>query len=402
MLKMFRKKCTTKESHDMHNLSVQGDKKLCIFIVAFFLTSAINTSIKTICPIPKNLWGITSSVFMLILGGTLLLALPVILNRGWKKLLISEGIFACVFVCSFLAGNAPNSLLLRSGFWSMGVCIPLAFAAYVLLDKEMLLKMLYMSSRIQCIPLWMTLYFMKQTGEYDMSAAYSLVLPTLVFLFYYFEKGRVRDLVVSFISIILILIWGARGPLFCIVFYVFLQMIFTKRGNMKKVVWGVFISAGFSFFLFYSWILEGIEIILVRFGISSYILRRLIEGSFFSSGGRDMLRSYYIERILEKPFSGWGVVGGWLGFGQGPHNMLLEFVLAFGIIVGVAVCLVAFLFLVKMFLLKKNEHRELTFMFASYSIVVFLVAGNWLERPEWFIFVALCVSAKTKKRVKWL
>ena len=95
-------------------------------------------------------------------------------------------------------------------------------------------------------------------------------------------------------------------------------------------------------------------------------------------------------------------MGGWIGSGSGPHNMLLEFILAFGIIVGAVVCLFAVLLLVKTFLLHKSEHRELTFIFASNCVVLFLVAGNWLEKPEWFIFAALCLSAKTKTKVKWI
>lgn len=401
---MFRKEDNSEQFPKKRNMSKceAEDRKLCLFVISFFLTSALNMSIKTIFPIPERLWGMISAFFMMLLGLVMVIALPIILNRGWKKFLLTEGVFVFLFVCSFLAGNASVSLLLRSGFWAIAVGIPLAFAVYVLQDKGLLLKMLYKSSYIQCIPLWLTLYYMREAGTYSMSASYSLVLPTLVFLQSFFERHRVRDLIVSVISALLILFFGARGPLFCIAFYVLLQMIFMKNGNMKKILWGALFSVIVTFFLFYSWIIKGVEIILVKYDISSYVLRNLISGSFFVSGGRDTLRAYYMERIWEKPFSGWGLMGGWTGSGSGPHNMLLEYILAFGIIVGAIVCLFAVLLLVKTFLLQKSEHRELTFIFVSYCVVLFLVAGNWLEKPEWFIFVALCVSAKSTKRMKWI
>lgn len=39
-----------------------------------------------------------------------------------------------------------------------------------------------------------------------------------------------------------------------------------------------------------------------------------------------------IQLIAQKPFLEWGLLGGWIKKGSGPHNMIIEIMLAFGII----------------------------------------------------------------------
>lgn len=378
------------------------DRKLSLFVVAFFLTSALNMSIKTIFPIPQKWWGLISAFFMLVLVGVMIFALPIILYRDWKKFFVTEGVFVVLYVISLIAGNAQKALLFRMAFWTLGVSIPLAFAVYVLYDKRMLLQMLHVSAYIQCVPLWLTLYYMRQTGGYSMSASYSLVLPVLICLFYFFEKHKTFDLIVAVISAFLILFFGARGPLICIAFYVVLQMlIFMKNRNLKKILWFLFLFAMSAIVVFYSHILQWVENLLIRFDISSYILRRLLSGELFTSTGRDYLREYYLGLVSERPFWGWGIFGGWLGEGEGPHNMLLEIILAFGIPMGILICMFACFLMIKLIFLKRCEHTDLTVIFASYNIVLFFVSGNWLEKPQWFIFVILCLSARSKIRMKW-
>lgn len=370
----------------------KGDKKLALFICTYIIASSLNISVKTIFPISTSMWSMVSLFFEAIIVLSLASAFPTLLYRKKEQLFVVEIVFLFVFLFSFLIGEADISLLMSTGFWTFAVCIPLGIAGISIVNSNILFRMMRITAYIEYPILCIALLSMRNSGSYSMSVSYVLILPVLFFLYDYLEDKKVYGLVFSILGTLLILVFGARGPLVCIAFYVFIKLFIRQKRDksIRKFVIRLAVIA-VIFLAIANWdiVLRGVDVFLSRNGISSYALRRLLNGQFSETAGRDDLWNYYIDLIKKKPFVGYGVLGGWISSGEGPHNMLLEFLLAFGYLGGGIVSLLSIYSLLRAIKTDGSLFTELILILAAYNFTMYLVSGDWLEKPMFFLFVML-------------
>lgn len=370
----------------------KGDKKLAFFICTYIFSSSFNIAVKTIFPIPASMWSMVSLSFEAIIIVAMIIAFPTLLYRKRVQFIFAEVIFLVVYLFSLLQGNADRALLLSTGFWTFAVCIPLGIAGISVVNSSILFKMLRTTAYIEYPVLCISLLSMRNSGTYSMSVSYVLILPVLLFLYDYFENRKKYGLVLSILGSILILLFGARGPLLCIAFYVFVKLFLQQRtsqtGRQRFLRLAV---VAIIILIIANWatILKGIEAFLINNGISSYTLHRLLNGQFTETAGRNDLWDFYISLINKKPFVGYGVLGGWIGSGEGPHNMLLEFVLAFGYIGGGIISIFSLYYLLRAMKTDGSYLSEIVLILASYNFTMYFVSGDWLEKPIFFLFIML-------------
>lgn len=369
-----------------------GDKKLSFFICTYMIASSLNISVKTVLPISASAWNMVSLGFEAFILMALMFALPVLFFRARKSFILVEAVFIILYFVSFLIGKADNSLLISTAFWTLAVCIPLGIAGASVFNKEILFKYLRISAFIEYPILCIALLSMGVVGSYNMSASYSLVIPVLFLFHSFFEDRRFLTGVLGVIGVILIVFYGARGPFLCVAIYVFAKL-FMSRGNIRITIMRIGLLIG-VIVLIVNWetILYQVQLFLINNGISSYALQRLVTGKITETAGRSDLWEYYISLIKERPLTGYGLQGGWIGSGNGPHNMLIEYVLAFGIIVGGIISIGSIYILVRSFIKKNGTIGEIILIFASYNLTMYFVSGNWLEKPFFFLFAALSIS----------
>ena len=145
--------------------------------------------------------------------------------------------------------------------------------------------------------------------------------------------------------------------------------------------------------MYYKEIINSINIFLFEHGIYSRTLYLLINNRLLQSSGRDVLFNYYWELAMEKPLLGWGLVGGWIKEGSGPHNMLIEFFLAFGIVGGALISIVIIVIVARSLFMQRGILGDLLLIYTAINIVMFFVSGDFLSKPNLFILVALYFSA---------
>ena len=102
---------------------------------------------------------------------------------------------------------------------------------------------------------------------------------------------------------------------------------------------------------------------------------------------------YYLDLAIQKPILGWGVLGGWIGKGSGPHNMLIEILLAFGGILGGIIIVSLLLSQLRVFFVKDKSTKDLILIYMSICIVLYFVSGNFLQKSDFFIFVGLIFNS---------
>lgn len=373
------------------------DKKISIFIVTFYYSQALNSIIKILLPIPDSLWQTISNTFTLFLLIIMLLTIFPVLKRSLSPFILTENLFIILFLVSFLQGNADNALLMNNAFWTLGVCIPLAIYVYSVQNLNIFYEVLYKSSYVLAIMLIFALFKMPSTSGklYNMSLSYSLVIPMLFLINGFFESKKVSALVISVAGIISIAFYGARGPLLCIAFFVFMKCFCGRIKKVKNlIIFMIFILLVFISILYFNPIVNLFAVFLEKCGIYSRTIRMILKGAILRGSGRDVLFNHYWGLIQEKPLFGWGLLGGWVKEGSGPHNMLLEYLLAFGMILGCILCFWFIALLFKPLFAKEKILKELLMIFSAANITMYFVSGSFLKSYNWFIFVALCMIKK--------
>ena len=295
---------------------------------------------------------------------------------------------------SYLQGNAQTSLLLSTAFRTLAVSVPIAFHVAAIRNKQIYYNTLLTVSYI-LIPMLIIVFIhnMNRPHYYSMPVSYALLLPILMQMNEYIDKRRFINLIFSIIATGSILLFGARGPLLGIGMLVVLRYL-SSRDNIVQKILVVFCAAtSIVLLLVYSeQIGKPIVNLLQSRGIYSRTINVFARGSILYGAGRDRLFAYYIELAKAKPFLGWGIKGGYISAGSGPHNMLSGLVLAFGCIFGGLLCVGAIFLVARVPFVKNNVLRNLVAIYCARNIGLFFVSGGFLDNVNWCIFLALCFA----------
>ena len=383
--------------------SISSDKKICFFVLFYYFVQALNITIKTIIPMSEVLWQAMSRGLMVLLIILMLFTILPVIKRSFISFIMVECIFIVFYCLSYFQGNAEQTLLFDKAFQTICVCIPMGIYVYSVKDKNIFYRTILKGSYF-LIPLFSLTYFMHVDlgGVYNMSVSYALALPTMIQINEYIKERKKLSLVFSCLGVIIILLYGARGPLVCIITMFLIRLWRSRKRTLKEISLSILALGALSLrFAYYNQIINAINIFLINHGIYSRNLYLIINNRFLSSSGRDMFFDYYWNLVLEKPMLGWGLVGGWIKAGSGPNNMLIEFFLAFGIIGGALISIYAIILVIRSFLFKEGILGELLLIYAAINIVMFFVSGNFLEKPNLFILVALYYSSNTKADCKF-
>lgn len=373
-----------------------GDKRLSFFICSYVLLSSLNIAVKTIINIPESRWGLVSNLFQLPIIILLLIAIPIIIVRKLNALVVSEAVFVILYGVSFLMGYAERGLLFNTAFWTLCVCIPIGIAGVAIYDRTILFSKLRKTSYFEFFFLIIALYRMRELKSYSMSVSYAIVLPILFLFNDYFTDNKKSSLFFAVLGSLTVLLFGARGPLICILFYCFVRIFFnnkiTKTGYKTFFTRILVLVLVLCIVVFWDKILVWVESFAQGYKLDTYVIRRILSGQIFSSDARSDFRKYYLALAYQKPLFGYGLMGGWIQSGAGPHNMLIELLLAFGCIIGSVFCILAIMLLVKSIFTIRNN--ELVLILAALNITLFLVSGDWLQSPMFFLFIFLASKKK--------
>lgn len=103
------------------------------------------------------------------------------------------------------------------------------------------------------------------------------------------------------------------------------------------------------------------------------------------SSGRGTIYEYALEKIGERPLTGYGIYGYlYIGLSPYPHNIILEILLQYGVVLGIP--LLAILLVFELRLIKKGEFLQLGISFYVYVNLMF--SGSYTFNAFfWFLFV---------------
>lgn len=220
---------------------------------------------------------------------------------------------------------------------------------------------------------------------YSMSLSYFMLLPTLYFTYLSFKNRRVKYMALAFLSVINIFFLGSRGPLLCWIIFFAFCLIFSTRKSTKILSLLLVILFACSF----SYILEIFSYMLSGFSINSRSFQYILSGQLLSNySGRDILFDTIISLILRNPILGNGLGADIIATGQYTHNLILDLLLHYGIIVG-SIFLLTICFMIMLSLLYEKDRLYWLVFFCS-GFVPIMFSSTYLRFVLLWIFLGYC------------
>ena len=175
---------------------------------------------------------------------------------------------------------------------------------------------------------------------YSIEFGYSMMFVALVFITLWCLDRKKRYLVVAGVSVVLTVMFGSRGPLLCLVVFLaflFAMWIRARRRNGAYIALVCICAALALLFFdpiahFFTSVASGV------FGVDSRTLNLILEGGIAGDSGRSEIFAAVSQALWNNPF-GYGaygdrpVVGPLYNWGYS-HNIVLEFMMDFGVVPG--------------------------------------------------------------------
>ncbi len=296
----------------------------------------------------KELISMVVKAFILVV---LVFCLPVIINRmdgNSGFVLLASVLFVFMHILIFPDNNSFFGGTLNTFCTTI---LPAAICVHLIYDydrfyTELINTAIFISS---VNTLFLLLFFLGNYGgsEYSMGYSQALVFPTNVLISLYFKNDRKKltklvHLVLIVTNILSIIVFGSRGAIVSIAFFIIVMFIASDNYDFNKKVQRIILILVFLLILvvFSKQILQFAVRILNQIGMSSRTLELLVSSGFLTDNGRMDIWRVLIEKIKDSPFAIRGINADQLlqtGFYHNSnyaHNLFLELIYSFGILIG--------------------------------------------------------------------
>lgn len=384
---------------------LKGIQMKLILVSLLLLGPSINFYLNDIIQYMFGMGSVSAIVYILLaLIG--ISAYPCLFKKGCKNKYVGLTIvfMTVVMILSYFVHPSIGSLIIDPDYnplHSVGLFLffygfPLTIFFSLQLEWERFLSYLFYFSVPLIVLAALDYYFVMLRIGGDlvnyMSFSYNQLLAASICAVYGFKNRNVLAFILSFISLLLIFLGGARGSLLCLLLLYFALMLYNI--NAKKAILSVVILA----FVLVSWksifnsFLSLSSGIVDDIGGFSRTLYKITEGEMFQSGSRDNISRILCNAISENPL-GYGLLGDRYILSQHnltgyAHSIYLEFLCDFGWIIGGFLLVLLFGRILLLFL--KWKQNPVYFVFLSLlpaGIVMLFMSGSFLD--EAFAFWAL-------------
>ena len=353
----------------------KDDRRISRAIVIQFCMLITNYAYKGILRIENpSSRAFISFIFMFVVGVFFMACIKVVLSRVGDIFIFTFGLGLVINIISVIVHRNDLHYLGEIYFYLFFICLPNFIYYFAIYNKRFLLKMLVQSSYYQislAIILFVTSYV--TTGIYDMVFSYLTLTPVLLLIYKLNIKFKWYDFILIIAGIMMIVAVGSRGPLMSIITYVLILNISDER-NKKIKKYGKIILT-FTIFtiliIYVEKLVFAVNKLLLEYGINSRTLVFFMSRGADFSSGRIPIYFYSAEKIQLQPFIGYGIGGDrvLLG-GTYPHNIFLEILLNFGVLIGgFLIFAILFYWSIALFRSRNETEKDLAVLFFSLGAV---------------------------------
>lgn len=327
------------------------------------------------------------------------IALPYMAKAiSYKDILFVLSI-AIVYCLNLLIHRETHDYLLELSLTFWTTIFPIYFIG-LRMDAEDSLPMLY---KVSMLNIWMlmlvTFLFGTPMSEerslYQgaMGRAYNLLPNVMLVCIYAFDKPNVWNISTFAVSSVYLLTCGTRGAMLCLFVFIILFVLFQKPIRKNKALYCVILSLMILILVFYQEILLGMKLLAEEIGMSQRTINKLLSGAFLTSNGRNVLQAKVIEGILDNPVLGYGIAGDRKLVGIYVHNIFLEMLASYGVILGVVLIISTFVILVAGYRRShtKEAQKFILLLFCA-TIIKLCLSSTYLQEELFFLMLGVCVN----------
>ncbi|KEF38877.1 lipid A core-O-antigen ligase-like enyme [Schinkia azotoformans MEV2011] len=241
---------------------------------------------------------------------------------------------------------------------------------------------------------------------YSMSFGYDMMLPAIVFLYYTMRYKKVLHLALTVLCIFMILLAGSRAPLLWIMVFFTVMLIRSFVNSKVKVFWGLFAPFLLLGLINLNNIIRFIAVFLQQQGITARSIDMLLSGTMSDDNGRKDIYDIAIRMIKNSDFFGYGlygdryVIGNYYYWGY-PHNIFLEILITFGVVIGGLLIFFMLYNIVRTLIKCKDQYwMDLFLIFLVCSLKLLLSYSYWYV-PEFWAAIAVVYSWNRQQKIKY-
>lgn len=237
----------------------------------------------------------------------------------------------------------------------------------------------------------------KMEGEL-MWFAYSILLPVM-FMYYTYSKSKSKsDLFYFILGVMMILMFGNRGSLLCLIIYLLVFLFLNYKDNILLTLYFILSLGGIYIFI------RPIMIVLMHLtkmvGLTTRIFDFFMKDALFdydNSTGRNKIHELLWKHISnDREGIGYGFGSDRMMGRNGTeyaHNLIFEVWMDFGIYIG-SILLLLFAFFIIMTLKKVYGREQFHFflILLIWSVGHSMLSGSYLHDFQIYFFIGFCVN----------
>lgn len=380
--------------------SVSGDIKISIAIMSSFAILTIQYLILTYFNLLGT--GFAGKVRMLskiIVGFLYILAFPTVIKRNKNMFFWGYTISFIIFLLNYIFFIENRIYLKNIIFPYFFICLPSLIYSYSINDWTTLKSIMKKTSIIVFIAgsIIGIMVFTKviSIGRYSMPLSYYMLLPSVVYINEFLDSFNIKSIFIALVSLLIILALGSRGPIMCVGVFVILKVINIRKKINYKVLSIFFIIIAFIFIgiFYFNVILENLYNLLLEFGIRSRSIELFLTDDIYLSG-RENIYGDVIQGIKSNLIFGIGLLGDrTVTGGRYTHNIIIEIVANFGIIIGGVLVLLLVIVSCKTLFSKNKKLSSFIAMWFSIGVVHLMVSSTYLTDYKFWIYLGLALKA---------
>lgn len=239
-----------------------------------------------------------------------------------------------------------------------------------------------------------TFFLLASSGKVPqyMVFSYNMLAHTVFLTLFSIRSRKVLFSIVSLLGITIIFLAGARGPIIIAVLTFFVwaftsQIHIGKKFFLLLAIFALVLSTA----LFQDYIFKSLETISKILSFDSRTIEMILSGRFFYLSERDTLQMRVISQLN---LFGNGLYGDRVIVGVYSHNLFLEILSGFGLIIGPFIILSIIIIIFLALSSRDSNMHLIAIVFFSTGILKLFLSGSYLsQEPSFFIFIALGINS---------
>lgn len=323
-----------------------------------------------------------------------------LIQRKLRSFDILFYLIICIFYLIESASYPYNTEIPKHAYSFLMTVLPCYFIGRMM-DIEVVDKLLYYVS-IFGVVVTSAYYLIYAQGHaevdtehYNMDGAYDLLRYSLFVISFALRKKNLYSILASVLSVVMILSFGTRGPLVCVITFIALHILLLGTFKYAKTIITIVLLICLTIYNFLDEIMLGLQYFLQSIHMSTRIVDKYFVEEIGVSVAREDISSKLLNVMQNSsfPFFGEGICGSWRFVGIYPHNLFVDILFSFGYWFGGILLVALFFLVIKSYIITRtSDAKSFILVLFCASIVKLFMSGTYLDESALFLLIGYTIT----------